>query len=100
MWSRYPGIATTRRFAMQQVGIRELKTHLSTYVSAARAGESTVITDRGVAVARLTPITAEDALDRLIAEGLATRPTAGRRTRPMPIDAGTTLSDLVIEQRG
>ncbi|KJQ54483.1 type II toxin-antitoxin system Phd/YefM family antitoxin [Microbacterium sp. SA39] len=85
---------------MQQVGIRELKTHLSTYVSAARAGESTVITDRGVAVARLVPITSEDALEKLIAEGIATRPSVARRPRPAPIDAGTALSDLVIEQRG
>ena len=85
---------------MRRIGIRELKANLSANVGAARAGETIVITDRGAAVARLVPYDAEDALERLILEGIATRPQSPRRKRPEPIDLGTTLSDIAIAERG
>lgn len=84
---------------MQHVGIRELKTHLSAHVSAAGAGESIVITARGVAVARLVPLTDDDALQRLIDEGVATPPHNPRRRRPRPVEGIGPISDLVIAQR-
>lgn len=40
---------------MKTVGIRELKNNLSSYVRAARKGETVIVTDRGDAVARLVP---------------------------------------------
>lgn len=43
---------------MQTVGLRELKTHLSEYVSRSRDGERLVITDRGREVAELAPLSA------------------------------------------
>jgi len=58
---------------MQTVGIRELKTHLSTYVGYASQGEEIVVTDRGREVALLVPITPERrAVLGLVAEGEAT----------------------------
>lgn len=85
---------------MRTIGIRELKANLSANVGAARDGETIVITDRGTSVARLVPFTVEDALQRLIDEGLAAAPRAPRRTRPQPRDIGARLSDIVIAQRG
>lgn len=43
---------------MQTIGLRELKTHLSEYVSRSRDGERIVITDRGREIAELTPLSA------------------------------------------
>lgn len=42
-----------------QVSIRELKSRLSYYIRLAKAGRSILITDRGVPVGRLVPMTAK-----------------------------------------
>lgn len=54
------------------VGIRELKQHLSRYVARAREGETIVITDRGVPVAKLEKVQTDEppeALKHLIESG-------------------------------
>lgn len=59
------------------VGVRELKDKLSSYVRAARAGKTIIITDRGEPVAELRPIsrdTTNDKLEQMIAEGLVRPP--------------------------
>ena len=83
-----------------EVGIRELRNHLSDYLERVREGDEVVITDRGAAVARIVPIAGGRALDRLVAEGLITpAPHQGRsRVRP-PVRADGTVSDLVADQR-
>jgi prevent-host-death family protein len=50
-------MATTDDIDIAQVGIAELKAHLSEYVRAARAGAEIVIKDRMIEVARLVPST-------------------------------------------
>ena len=42
--------------ARSLVSIRELKSHLSHYLRLALAGESVVITDRGVPIGRIVPL--------------------------------------------
>lgn len=84
---------------MEQVGIRELKAQLSAYVAAARNGERIVITDRGVAVAEIVPVSGATALQRLIDAGVAMPPTTRTRSVPTPRRINGTLSDLVAEQR-
>ncbi len=49
------------------VGIRELKSRLSHYLSLTRNGESLVITDRGVPIGRIVPI-GQDLDQRLSAQ--------------------------------
>ena len=80
------------------VGIRELKAQLSAYVERARAGETVVVTDRGRPVAQLAPLAGESVLERLIADGVASRPAARRRLPPLVHGKGI-VSDLVAEQR-
>ena len=46
---------------MRSVGIAELKNKLSSYIAYARAGETVVIRDRNLPVARLIPFIAEGA---------------------------------------
>jgi len=82
------------------VGIRELRNNLSSYLDSVRSGDEVVVTDRGTAVARLVPTTGGRALDRLIADGLVT-PAVNRARRPLGnrVKAVGTVSELVAEQR-
>ena len=85
---------------MAEAGIRELRNRLSHYLDRVRAGEELTITDRGRAIARITPVDAPRTYDRLVDEGLI-RP-AQQRTRSLPerrIASRGTVSDLVADQR-
>jgi prevent-host-death family protein len=84
------------------VGITELRAHLSEWLERARAGSEVVITDRGVPVAKLLGLTTTAALERLAAEGVigraqaAPRPVAAGRARPR---SPRPLSGIVSDQR-
>lgn len=52
-----------------EVGIRELKAHLSEYVDKAVKGEVIVVTRRGKSVARLTGLTGMSMIEQGIREG-------------------------------
>lgn len=86
------------------VSVRELKSRLSHYLRLARGGESVVITDRGVPVARLVPIEQdlEGRIAALRAAGLLQ--WSGRRLAPrqpaVRIPAGKSVAELIIEDRG
>jgi prevent-host-death family protein len=84
------------------VGISDLRAHLSEWLERAREGEEVVVTDRGVPVARLLGIGAAATFERLAADGVigaperAQRPTASGRSRPR---ARRSVAKLVGEQR-
>ena len=84
------------------VGVTELRAHLSEWLDRARAGGDVVITDRGVPVARLVGLESTSTLERLTAEGVigraaaSRRPVAAGRSRPLP---RRPVSDLVGDQR-
>ncbi len=59
---------------MSEVGIRELKKHLSEYLDRAASGEVVVVTDRGWPKARLGPLTATERLAQGVREGWITPP--------------------------
>ena len=82
-----------------EVGVRELRDHLSRYLDRVRDGEEVVITDRGRAIARVVPVGTERVLDRLIAEGIVTPARRSKRPAGKPIKAKGTVSDLVTDQR-
>jgi antitoxin (DNA-binding transcriptional repressor) of toxin-antitoxin stability system len=63
------------------VGMRDLRDHLSRDVDQVRGGDELVITDRGSAVARFVPVEGERKLDRLIAEGVVAPAAKRPRTR-------------------
>lgn len=84
---------------MAEVGIRELRSHLSRYLERVEQGEEVVVTDRGRAIARLVPMSGERAIDRLIREGRVTPAVHRARGRSAPLTAKGTVSDLVAEQR-
>ena len=82
-----------------EVGVRELRDHLSRYLDRVRDGDEVVVTDRGRAIARVVPVGSERVLDRLIAEGIVTPARRPKRRAGKPIKAKGTVSDLVADQR-
>lgn len=88
----------------KEVGSRELKTRLGSYLRAVREGATLVITDRGRPVAELRPLTErkdEEAwLGELVASGAVTRPSGVPRPSPVRIRiAGPPISDELREDR-
>jgi prevent-host-death family protein len=83
-----------------EVGIRELRGRLSDYLARVRQGDEVVVTDRGIAVARIVPIEGGRTLDRAIADGLVTPAPEPNRSRPARrVQSRGSVSDLVGEQR-
>ncbi|MGH8930471.1 MAG: type II toxin-antitoxin system Phd/YefM family antitoxin [Egibacteraceae bacterium] len=83
-----------------EVGIRELRDHLSRYLDRVRDGDELVVTDRGRAVARVIPISGERTFDRLVSEGLIEPAPVAQRRRPRRrVPAQGKVSDLVADQR-
>lgn len=93
---------------MKTATITEAKNGLSALIDRVRAGESVVITDRGVPVAVLEPaitrVPIEDRLRRLEREGSvrigkASPPLDLLRTPGPKVRGGTSAVDAVIEER-
>lgn len=89
---------------IMNVGIRELKSHLSEYLARVRQGEAVIITDRGKPVARIEPVRTETLpakLQELIRSGRVI--DKGRfqyLPTPVPMTPGDkTSTDFVREQR-
>jgi prevent-host-death family protein len=82
------------------VGIRQLRNNLRNYLNQVREGAEVVVTERGVAVARIVPIAGGRAIDRLISEGLITPASNGERSLPSRrVRSNGSVSELVAEQR-
>lgn len=83
------------------VGVRELKQHLSEYLRRVAEGEVIRVTDRGVPVAMITPLAAVDPLAQGVEEGWIRPPlrtgTIGASTR-WPADRRSL--EVLREDRG
>jgi len=82
-----------------KVGVRELRDGLSRHLATVRSGKTLTVTDHGQPIARIVPIEAPTALERLIAEGRVTPATRGKRPSMEPVATSGPVSDLVEEQR-
>ena len=88
-----------------KLGLREANQRFSKAINAVRAGKEVILTDRGQAIAVITPLKHEDTLDatlkRMAAEGLITLPSRkGQLPRFEPIRIkGKPLSQTIIEDR-
>ncbi|MGZ8630904.1 MAG: type II toxin-antitoxin system Phd/YefM family antitoxin [Actinomycetota bacterium] len=83
-----------------EVGVRELRDHLSAWLETVATGREITVTDRGKPVARLVPVAGRTKLEQLIAEGKVRpplRPPEPANARPIPVKG--SVSDSVIEQR-
>lgn len=86
-----------------QVGARELKTRLGSYLRRVREGRTLIITERGEPVAELRPLPAkgtEAILARLEASGALSKPKY-RRLKPFRrIEIrGRSAADMIIKGR-
>jgi prevent-host-death family protein len=84
-----------------RVGVRELRQNLSVYLRRVEQGESLDVTEHGRVVASLgpAPAPAESALERMVAEGRATAPTANLSGLRAPIRARVKASKALRELR-
>jgi prevent-host-death family protein len=85
---------------MADVGIRELKQHLSAYLERAERGEVLRVTDRGRPKALLGPLPGRARIEEGIADGWIT-PGSGAPLRPVTRRAGgRRVLDALAEDRG
>lgn len=85
-----------------EIGIRELKEHLSEYLERAARGETLTVTDRGRAKAVLGPLPGGDNIARGISEGWI---SPASRTGPKPaapagVTARMSIAEMIDEDRG
>ena len=89
------------------VGIRELKAHLSHYVRRASQGETIRVTDRGRTTALLIPATADEELPEGLVKGIRAgwitpASSRGPLTSPFPtgsLPEGTTTLQIIQDDR-
>ncbi len=88
-----------------RVGVRDLRENLRSWLDRVKAGEEVVVTERGKAIAQLTPLgPSRRKLEELIELGIVRPPRRAKRHRidlsSLPeLGPGPTLSDIVIAQR-
>ncbi|MEY3340693.1 MAG: hypothetical protein RLZZ269_604 [Actinomycetota bacterium] len=83
------------------VGVRELKQHLSEHLRRVAAGEVIRITDRGLPIAEIVPLVAGDPLRRGIDEGWIRPPQRGGSIGDHePARSSRRTLDLLREDRG
>jgi prevent-host-death family protein len=84
----------------REVGVRELRDHLSAWLDEVQDGVELVVTERGRPIARIVPTTGQTWLDELVAAGLVTLPE--RELDPSSfrrVHAKGDLLEFVLEQR-
>jgi prevent-host-death family protein len=77
-----------------EVGVRELRDHLSRYLERVKAGTEVVVTEHGVPIAYLVPRPRSSKLAEMIATGRARAPLTYRRSAPAPVDFKGTDREL------
>jgi prevent-host-death family protein len=95
---------------MKTATITEMKNRLSAYLDRVRAGESVLILDRGVPVARLEPVAASGdpagRAERLERAGILKPAVAAppldvvQAAGPRPADGASAVAALLEERRG
>jgi prevent-host-death family protein len=85
-----------------EVGVRELRDHLSRYLERVKAGEELTVTEHGRPIARLVGPQERDRWDELMARGLirpALEPATDIDIDSLPEIPGFSLSDYLISLR-
>lgn len=90
-----------KKKAQTQVGLRELRLNLKRHLARVKRGERLEITEHGHPVALIVPLPEPTGLERLIAEGRATRPTGRLEDLgpPLPAPPGWSSQKILDELR-
>ncbi len=84
---------------MDRIGVRELRQHASRYLRRVASGETIEVTDRGRAVARLVPVSA-DAWTDLVLSGRVVVPDGEVDVADeAPADYGVEASGVLVAMR-
>ncbi len=85
---------------MESVGIKDLKAHFGQYLKEVRSGQVILITDRGVGVAELRPLSPElQAVNSLADQGKLRWEGGKPRGLSGCKVAGTEVASLLLEDR-
>ena len=94
---------TTASHAQNQIGVREIRQDASIILARVEEGESFIITNRGVPVARLIPIDVDDSalIEEMIANGDITEADGNLWDLPLPTFKvkGKSATQQLIEER-
>lgn len=84
-----------------EVGVRDLRDHLSHWIDEIRNGSVVIVTAHGRPVARIAPLDSEDSLRRLVREGRVRAPDMPRKPskKLQRVKARSEVSSLVSLQR-
>ena len=82
------------------VGIRELKAHLSEMLDRAARGEDVVVTDRGRPIVRLVPFSSSSVIERGIDEGWVEEARRSRLDPVQRVRSATSVLEALDEDRG
>jgi prevent-host-death family protein len=85
---------------MGDVGVRELKQHLSEYLDRAERGEVIRVTDRGRPKALLGPLPGRARIEEGIAEGWITKGSGAGLAPVRRVRASGRVLDALAEDRG
>jgi prevent-host-death family protein len=86
---------------MAEVGVRELKQHLSEYLDRAERGELVTVTDRGRAKALLGPLPGRARIEEGVADGWITPASPGVELGPARRwKSPRSVLDVLDEDRG
>ena len=94
---------TTASHAQNKIGVREIRQDASIILARVEEGESFIITNRGVPVARLMPIDVDDSvlIEEMIANGDITESDGNLWDLPLPTFKvkGKSATQQLIEER-
>lgn len=94
---------------MESIGVRELRQNASKYLERVKRGESIQVTDRGVPIAMLSPVSSQkkSRYDELVEQGIIVPATGDlaewlKENPPIPSDPeydGPTVTEILIRMR-
>jgi len=96
------GMPRTPQRPSIEVGVRELRDHLSAWLERVQQGEELIVTERGKPIARIGSTGGRGSLDRLISEGVVTpasKPRAPASSFTTVRMRTGTVAELVAAQR-
>ena len=84
-----------------EVGVRELKQRLSSYLDAAERGDEVIVTERGRPKVRIVPVVESGSLQRGVEEGWIRPAQRNVRVATAPRhQSATRVLDVLDEDRG
>ncbi len=85
---------------MKEVGIADLKAHLSEHLRSVRRGQSLTVLDRETPIARIVPVDGDKTgPDLLVIRRLAGAPPTGRVPLPPPLGLKRDVMEFLGEER-